>query len=203
MAWGILLHREDELIRDLKETTLSFDKLGEKYGTSKQAIHLFYKRHRITRPPKPEGHQIDQCELCQKLLQISKRPFSDFISIHTIKKELKLKARHKGTYLYHVKKLKTTGLLSLKFGRLHSQRAEKAYSIYFKKRIPISRIGQMVGYKHFYSVIQKHRQLGWDVPPSLFIYDSQKRAKIQRSLHKARRVTQETLNRACRSPKSK
>ena len=30
--WGILRGKEDDLVRDLKETALSFKKLGKKYG---------------------------------------------------------------------------------------------------------------------------------------------------------------------------
>jgi len=32
---GILQGKEDDLVRDLKETTVSFKKLGKKYGVSR------------------------------------------------------------------------------------------------------------------------------------------------------------------------
>ena len=46
---GKLREVENELIRDLKETTLSFRRLGEKYGVSRQAIFLFCSTKGITR----------------------------------------------------------------------------------------------------------------------------------------------------------
>jgi hypothetical protein len=173
--WGILQGKKDNLLKDLKETTLSFKKLGERYGVSRQAVHAFSKRQGIKRPVKPKGHQTGECRLCQKLIQISKKPHSEFISIHTIVKEIGSRVK----YLYHVRILRDRGLVSQKFGRLRSKRAEKAYSIYFTKRLPIRMIGRKVGLKNFHSVIRNHRELGYDVPPSLYIYDGRERSRIR------------------------
>jgi biotin operon repressor len=85
-SW-ILQDKKDNLIKDLKKTTLSFEKLGEKYGVSRQAVWDLFKRRGIKRPLKPKGHQTEGCRFCQKLIQISKRPRSEFISIPTIAKE--------------------------------------------------------------------------------------------------------------------
>ena len=82
---AILRGKEDNLVKDLKETTLSLEKLGEKYGVSRQAIHAFSKKQEIKR--KPKGHQAGECHLCQKLIRISKKPHSEFISVHTIVKK--------------------------------------------------------------------------------------------------------------------
>jgi hypothetical protein len=179
--WGILRGKEDNLVKGLEETTLSFKKLGKKYGVSRQAIHVFYKRQGIKRPVKPKGHQTGECRLCQKLIQISKKPHSEFISIHTIVKETWgswAKSR------YHLRTLRDRGLVDEKFGRLHSKRAEKAYAIYFKKRLPICMIGRKVGLKNFQSVIQNHRELGWNVPPSLYVYSGRERSRIQSKIQR-------------------
>jgi len=66
--WGILRGKEDDLLEDLKRTSLPFEKLGKKYGVSRQAIHNFCKRQGIKRPKRPRGHQIEECRLCQKLI---------------------------------------------------------------------------------------------------------------------------------------
>ena len=174
--WGILQGKKDNLVKDLKETTLSFKKLGEAYGVSGQAILAFCKKQRIKRPLKPRGHQTGKCPLCQKLLKISKNPHSEFISIHTIKKEM---GDSKRKYLYHLRTLRSMGLVNPKFGRLRSEKVEKAYAIYFKKRLPISTIGRKVGIKNFQSLIQKHRGLGWNVPFSLYIYNGREKSRIQ------------------------
>jgi biotin operon repressor len=169
------------LVKDLKETTLSFKKLGRRYGVSRQTVHDFFKRQGIKRPKRPKGHQTGKCRLCQKLIQISKRPHSEFISIHTIVKETggsRTKCR------YHLRTLRERGLVDEKFGRLLSKRAEKAYAIYFTKRLPIRMIGRKVGMKNFQSVIKWHRELGYDVPPSRYVYDGKERSKIQSEIQR-------------------
>ena len=180
--WGILQGKENDLVKNLKETTLSFKKLGKRYGVSGQAVQAFFKKQRIKRPVRPKGHQIGECPFCQKLIQISKKPHSEFISSHTIRKKTGVKSR--GKYLYHLETLRDRGFVNQKFGRLHSKRAEKAYAIYLTKRLPIRTIGWKVGYKNFQSIIQKHQALGWDVPPSLYVYDGRERSRIQSEIQR-------------------
>ena len=179
--WGILQGKKDNLLKDLKETTLSFKKLGEKYGVSRQAVYAFSKSQGIERPVRAKGHQTGECRLCQKLIQISKKPHSEFISIHTIVKEI---GGSRAKCCYHLRTLRDRGLVDEKFGRLYSKRAEKAYAIYFKKRLPIRMIGQKVGLKNFHSVIRNHRELGWNVPPSLYVYDGRERSRIKSKIQR-------------------
>ena len=182
MARGrILQDKEDDLLKVLKESTLSYKKLGKRYGVSRQAVHTFYKRHRIKRPKRPKGHQIEECRLCQKLIQISKKPHSEFTSIQTIVKQT---GESMTKYFRHLRILRDRGLVDGKFGRLRSKRAEKAYQIYFTKRLPICTIGRKVGIKNFQSVIRKHRQLGWNVPPSLYVYGVRERSRIQSEIQR-------------------
>jgi hypothetical protein len=183
--WGILRSKEDDLVRDLKKTTFSFETLGKKYGVSRQAVYGFSKSQGIKRPVKPKRHQIEECRLCQKLIQISKKPHSEFISSHTIREKTGVESR--GKYLYHLRTLRDKGLVDEKFGRLQSKRVEKAYTIYFKKRLPIRMIGRKVGLKNFPSVIRKHRQSGWNVPPSLYVYDGKERSKIRSEIHRRKK----------------
>ena len=159
----------------MKETTLSFRKLGERYGVSRQTVHDFFKRQGIKRPKRPKGHQTGKCRLCQKLIQISKRPHSEFISIHTIVKKM---GGSWAKCLSHLRTLREKGLVTEKFGRLKSKRAENAYAIYFKKRLPISTIGRKFGIKNFQSLIRRHRGLGWNVPPSLYVYNEREKRRI-------------------------
>lgn len=168
----ILRGKENKLVKDLKETTLPYEKLGEKYGVSRQAIHAYCKRRGIKR--KLKGHETERCHLCQKLIQISKKPHSEFISIHTIVKET---GEEYPKYRYHLRRLRDKGMVSQRFGRFKSKRAEKAYAIYFKKRLPIRTIGWKVGLKNFSADILRHRALGWDVPPSL--YDGRRGAGLR------------------------
>jgi hypothetical protein len=178
---GILWGKEDNLIKDLKETTSSFKKLGKKYGVSRQAIYAFSKKQGIKRPVKLRGHQTEGCRLCQKLIQISKKPHSEFISIHTIVKKM---GGSWAKCLSHLRTLRDKGLVTEKFGRLKSKRAENAYAIYFKKRLPISTIGRKFGIKNFQSLIRRHRGLGWNVPPSLYVYNGREKRRIQSEIQR-------------------
>jgi biotin operon repressor len=182
--WGILRIKEDDLVRDLERTTLSFKKLGKKYGVSRQAIHGFCKTQAIKRPLKPRGHQTGKCRVCQKLIQISKKPHSEFISFCTIVKKIK---GSRARCHYHLRRLRDKGLVDEKFGRLLSKTVEKAYTIYFKERIPIRMIGRKVGLKNFPSVIRRHRELGWNVPLSLYLYDGKERSRIQNEIHRRKK----------------
>jgi len=188
VKYGILRGKEDQITRDLKRSPLPLWKLGEKYGVSKQAVQGFQKRRGIKRPPKPKGHEIKSCLICQKLIEIGKRPHSEFISSHTIRKELGIKKRQEGKYLYHFGVVRQKGLVGGKFGYLHSRKVEKAYRLYFTKRLPIRRIGWMVGLRNFKSIIKQHLNSGWDVPPSLYVYDGKERSKIQAEIQKRKRA---------------
>ena len=179
--WGILNGKKDNLVKDLERTALSFEKLGERYGVSRQAIHFFYRRQRITRSVKPRGHQTERCRLCQKLIQISNEPHSEFISLPTIVNKIgQLGAECR----YHLRKLREKGLVDERFGRLGSKKVEKAYTIYFKERLSMRSIGRKVGLKNFPSVVRKHRELGWNVPPSLYVYNRRKGSRVKPEIQK-------------------
>jgi hypothetical protein len=174
----------ERLIKDLKESTLSFAELGKRYGVSRQAVFGFCQRKAIKRPKRPKREHTQNCSICQSLIRISKKPHSDFICSHTIKDELRI---HKARWLYHLQILRKQGLVSQKFGRLKSRKAEKAYEIYFKKRLPVRTIGRQVGFKNFYAIIKGHRALGWEVPAPLFKYDSNDRKKTIAKMNRKNR----------------
>jgi hypothetical protein len=176
---GQLKKVEDRLMKDLKETTLSFGKLGKRYAVSRQAIFNFCQRKGINRPKRE--HSPKKCSICQSLIRIAKKPNSDFISYQTIKEQLRIRTRE---LTKHIGILRENGLISQKFGRIRSKRVDLAYQIYFKKRLPVSTIGLRVGLKNFRSVIGKNRALGWDVPDPLFTYDSNDRRNIRSKLIK-------------------
>jgi len=178
---GQLRRVEDRLTKDLEETTIPFWRLGEKYGVSRQAILAFCNRSGIKRPKR---EHTEKCPICQSLIRIAKKPHSDFISSHTIKKQLGLE---KVNILYHMGILRKKGLISQKFGRLHSKKAELAYQIYFKKRLPVRTIGRQVGLKNLHSIIKRHKASGWDVPDPLFKYDGKERRKRFKGIRRMKR----------------
>jgi hypothetical protein len=161
---GQLRKVEVQLSRELKKTTVSFFSLGKQYGVSRQAISRFCQSRGIRRPKRD---YMKECPICQGLIKISREPHSDFISSRTIMNRLGIGQQK---FLYHMRILREKGLISQKFGKLHSQKAEQAYQIYSKERLPVRIVGRKVGYKNFASIVQKHRMSGRDVPGPLFIY---------------------------------
>jgi len=178
---GELRRVKDRLIKDLEETTLSFVKLGTRYGVTHQAIFGFCHRKGIKRPKR---EHTENCTICQSLIRISKKARSEFISSQTLKEKLGLERQE---YFPHIGILRKRGLISQRFGRLHSKKAELAYQIYFKKRLPVRTIGRQVGLKNFNSIIQKHKALGWDVSAPLFKYDSKDRKKTIARMNRKKR----------------
>ena len=182
---GRLTRVEERLVKDLEETTRSLNELRKKYGVTKQAISRFIHRKGIQRRKLPVKEHIETCSVCQGLLRIARQEHSDFISSPTIQKRLKVGS---GTFRYHIRILRKKGLVSQWFGRIWSRRVERAYQIYFSKALPISTIGRRAGLRHFYSVIGRHKRLGWDVPPALFEYDTAYRRKSHLKKNKRRRT---------------
>jgi hypothetical protein len=129
---------EQELIDDLREGIIPITDLSKKYGLARQSIYNFIKRKGIKRP---EKRHPDECSICQDLVKISKEPYSDFLAIETIRKRLGLEKKE---YFYHIRFVRKKGLVSRKFGKLRSQKVERAYQIYFTKRMSISAIGRRV-----------------------------------------------------------
>ena len=179
---GLLKKVEGQLIRDLVVTTLTFERIGEKYGVTKQAIFSFCDKRGIRRPTRPKmqkpEHTEMKCSICQGLLRIAKKPRSDFICRETLRGRLGFQGRELSPHLAFLRK---KGLVSQKFGRLLSKRAELAYQIYFRKTLPVEVIGKQAGLRNFHSLIQRHRASGWNVPPPLFTYDENERRKRGRA----------------------
>ncbi len=171
---GQLKRVKDRLIKDLKVSTLSFGELGKRYGVSRQAVFEFAQKRGIKRPKRSKTEHTKTCSICQDLIKISRKPHSDFICSRTIRDKLRLTS---GKWFYHLRILKKNGLISGKFGILQSKKVELAYQLYFKKRLPVRTIGRQAGLVNFHSVIREHRALGYDVPDSLFKYDSNNRRK--------------------------
>ena len=167
---GKLSEVEKQLIRDLKDAAISLQQLAEKYGVSRQAIYNFIHRRGITRPKKQkkQGHAENECSICRGLLRIAKKQRSEFICYYTLREQLGLQGKQLSSHLSYLRRKK---LVSPKFGRLLSKRAELAYSIYFRGRLPIRIIGRQVGIRNFHSTIHNHRASGWDVPAPLFKFD--------------------------------
>ncbi len=122
---GQLRGVEDQLTKDLRETTLSFQRLGERYGVSKQAISLFCHTKGIVRVTSSKQqkpvHLEEKCWICQRLIRISKKSNRDLIYYETLKEHLEFK----GVELQsHLTFLRMKGLVPRKFGRQHFKKTQ-------------------------------------------------------------------------------
>jgi biotin operon repressor len=169
---GQLRRVEKQLIKDLKESALSLVNLGKRYGVSRQAIFQFAQKMGIKRPKR---EHTKNCSFCLSLLRIAQKPHSDFISSQTIKEQLRLGSQG---LAYHIHILSENGLISPKFGKLRSRKAELVYQLYFKKGLPVETIRKQVKFKNLNEVIKRHKTLGWNVPDSFFTYNGKQRRKL-------------------------
>ena len=182
---------EVQLIKDLEETIISFQRVGEKYGVTRQAIFDFCTRKGIKRPKRDH---TEACSVCQALLKIAKQPHSEFISSRTMKEQLRL---GEGELSFHVRLLRKKGLISQKFGRLQSRRVELAYQIYFEKRLPPWSIGKQTGIRNFHAVMKKHRDSGWDIHDPLITYDDEKERMTPLEASRILGISVTTVQRYC------
>jgi hypothetical protein len=186
---GTLSARKLALILDLRNSGLNFNQLARKYRVTRQAIHFFYGVHkdevgeRYIPPPKAVlGHQIDCCRHCKRIVKLSRKKWSYLTwSLGMIRREAGLS---NNDLYYHLSRLRKAGVVHHHFGRLLSDKAAQAYRIYLSQAIPIYRIGEMVGYKNFASIIATHRQRGFVVPDALFKWDTETRRKTLIEIHR-------------------
>jgi DNA-binding transcriptional regulator YhcF (GntR family) len=111
---GQLRRVENRLRNDLEKTTNSLSALGKKYGVSRQALSNFVRLKGIKRPKREHP---EECSICQALIGIANKPHSDFIPSHTLIKQLGIA---RATFLKHIRILRKRGIISKKFGTLHS-----------------------------------------------------------------------------------
>jgi len=191
---GIIRRCRDEVIEDLKDITVPLTVLGKKDSVSRQALSQFAQRGQIQVRPRPRGHaehSVNECPMCQEILRISGEPHSKFLSRYTIRERLGPEVSHY-QYLAHLNVLKKRGLVHPNFGRLISEKVEKAYSIYFEERLLLRDIGNRVGLRNFASTIRNHRQMGWDVPRPLLAFTREERWRVLQGIrHKVTKVRTE------------
>jgi hypothetical protein len=180
---GKLKAKHSAVILDLRNSGLNFNRLAEKYGVTRQAIHFFYGVHKEEvgeryfppRTPTVLGHPVDRCKYCKKIIILSRQKWSYLIwSFGMIAREVALSNTRLS---YHLSRLRFADMIHNNFGRLLSDRAAQAYRIYLTKAIPVYKISEMAGLKNFGSYIENHRDRGFMIPDPLFKWDTKARRK--------------------------
>jgi hypothetical protein len=202
---GKLKDRKLALILDLRNSGLNFNQLAKKYGVSRQGVHFFYEAHkeevgeRRSPPKKPPApcHQVDRCKVCRKIIRLSREKWSYLTwSLGMIGREVELSGRDVS---YHLSRLRETEMIPDHFGRLLSDRAAQAYQVYLSQAFPITKIGEMFGFKNFGSIIAMHRDKGYFVPDGLFKYDTETRRKTAMAVHREKMMRKTAAPRQSRS----
>ena len=188
---GQLISVQDQLRKDLQETTIPFQKLGERYGVSKQAIFDFCSRRGIKRPRRDH---INECSICRGLIKISRQPHSEFIASQTIKGKLGLGEEE---FSRHMRLLRKKGLIPQRFGKLRSRRAELAYKMYFEIKLSVWTIGKQAGIRDFRAMIRRHRALGWDIPDLPIMYSNETQGMTAFEASKILGISVSTVRRYC------
>jgi hypothetical protein len=195
---GKLKDRKLALIQDLRDSGLNFNQLAKKYGVTRQGIHFFYEAHREevgerqSPPKKPPApcHRVDRCKVCRKIVKLSRKKWSYLTwSSGMIGREVGLSGSDLSC---HLSRLREAEMIPDQFGRLLSDRAAQAYQVYLSQALPITKIGEMFGFKNFGSIIAMHRDKGFLVPDGLFKYDTETRRRTAMAVHREKMMHKTT-----------
>jgi hypothetical protein len=185
-----------ELISDLQHSGLSFKKLGEKYGVTRQGIHCFYVRNKEeigerfkAKPipkPTPPPHAFTRCKICQQIITIGREEWSYLTwSLGMIGREVGLSDRKE--IRTHLTALKKVRRIPLDLGRISSDKKALAYRVYLTEDLPVKKIGKMFGLKNFFSLIAQNRKRGLKVPDPHFKWNTEARRKAAKAIHERKR----------------
>jgi DNA-binding transcriptional ArsR family regulator len=192
---GALKRHKRKVIRYLSQTTLSFEEIGRIFGVSRQAVNQFTERYRIKRPPTPyvlrvAGHKVGTCDLCGKIIEVSRKVRSEFLTRKRVMRLVGLKPNIGGDRVRfgdHLRKLKKGGLVEKRFATIQKEKYSKAFRFYLETPISMSRIGRMTGIANFQSIRDRYRRKGFDLPPSKFVFEGENRRKAARLGYMSRR----------------
>ncbi len=93
--------------------------------------------------------------------------------------------------------LRKKGIISQRFGKLRSRRAELAYKMYFETKLPVRTIGKQAGIRDFHAVIRRHRALGWDIPDLPIMYSDETQGMTAFEASKILGISVSTVRRYC------
>jgi len=163
-----LCYRDKKIVKRLNSSSETMAKLAKKHGVSKQRIFQILMKAQdlgyVVHRPKllARHHGIDQCEVCNKILQVADR--DDLITKKQLSQLLSIDTK---ICSWHLGQLKGSGFVSKKFATLRSDRLAKALQYYKYNSLPPSVVGKKFGYRNFYSLLSYQRKKGIDVEKGL------------------------------------
>ena len=156
-----LSYRDKKIVERLNSTFDTMPQLAKKYGITKQRVHEILIRakqlgYMVNRPKLLKRyHGINQCEVCNKILQVSKK--SELVTKRQLTQILNVEYK---ICNWHLNQLKGAGYLSKSFATTRSDNIIKALHIYKSSSLSINAVGKMFGYKNFYSILNYLKQKG-------------------------------------------
>ncbi len=163
-----LCYRDKKIVNRLNSSFDTMSKLAKRYGVSKQRIHQILEKAKklgyvIHRPrPLARHHQIPQCEVCGKILQVSEK--DSLITRRQLSEMLNIDYRVCG---WHLNQLRVSGFVSKKFVTMRSDRLARAIRYYRYSSLSPSAVGRKFGYKNFYSLLSYQKKRGMEVKRTL------------------------------------
>lgn len=159
-----LCYRDKKIVNRLTSSSETMAQLAKKHGVSKQRIFQILMKAKelgyVVHRPRllPRQHGIDQCEVCNKILQVADRD-----NLITKKQLSRLLSIDTKICSWHLSQLKGSGFVSKKFATLRSDRLVEALQYYKYNSLPPSAVGKRFGYRNFYSLLNYQRKKGINV----------------------------------------
>jgi hypothetical protein len=158
---NVLSYRDKKIVERLNTTFDTMPQLAKKYGITKQRVYEILIRAKqlgyVVNRPKllKRYHGINQCEVCNKILQVSRK--SELITKRQLIQILNVEYK---ICNWHLNQLKRAGYLARDFATLRSDNIIKAIHFYKSSSLTINAVGKMFGYKNFYSILNYLKQKG-------------------------------------------
>jgi len=159
-----LSYRDKKIVERYNSTVDTMPRLAKKFGITKQRVHEILIRakrfgYTINRPRSlSRCHQIDQCEICGKILEMAKR--EEFVTKRQLAGMLNVETQ---ICSWHLNRLKGSSLIPKKFASIRSEKLIEALQYYKYHSLPTNAVGRKFGYKNFYSILNYQKKKGLNV----------------------------------------
>jgi len=147
----------------------TLEQIGRAFGLTRQRVHQILKKAKalgvklVERKTPPEGHWIERCQLCKRILQLQEE--EPLLTRRQIAARLSAPI---WVVHWHLNRLKARGLVERHFGYFRSERLVQAIKLYNSNpEVSAWKLGRMLGYKNLPGIFceLEKRGLGYLLRP--------------------------------------
>jgi Mor family transcriptional regulator len=156
-----LSYRDKKIVERYNSTVDTMPRLAKKFGITKQRVHEILVRakhfgYTINRPKLLlRIHQIDQCEICSKIIEIAKN--EEFLTKRQLAGILNVETQ---ICNWHLDRLRGSRMIHKKFASMRSERLAQALQYYKNHSLSTNAVGRKFGYKNFYAILSYQKKKG-------------------------------------------